>query len=78
MLATVSNQSSSTGHKLTKSNIKFWNISNGDLISSIDEYAKNIYYLRLNHDASMLIAGTSSDVIIFRRLDNNNYDDIPF
>ncbi|MDX2256344.1 MAG: hypothetical protein NW214_12580 [Pseudanabaenaceae cyanobacterium bins.39] len=77
-LATVSNQSPSTGHKLTKSNIKFWNVSNGDLLSSIDEYAKNIYYLRFNHDASMLIAGTSSDVIIFRKLDTSTYDDIPF
>ena len=78
ILATVSNQSPVTGHEFTKSNIKFWDVSNGDLISSIDEYAKRIYYLRFNHDASMLIAGTSSDVIIFRKFDNNTYDDIPF
>jgi Anaphase-promoting complex subunit 4 WD40 domain len=78
IFATVSNQSPAKGHNFTKSNIKLWNTYNGNLVSSIDEYAKRIDYLRFNHDASMLIAGTSSDIIIFRKLDNNTYDDIPF
>ena len=78
IFATVSNQSAATGHEFTKSNIKLWNTSNGNLVSSIDEYAKRIDYLRFNHDASILIAGTSSDIIIFRKLDTSTYDDTPF